>query len=275
MRASLSFCGVVAVVLAVTAVALAGQGSSTRLAVYPNAIVALGHSGVTGWNSDPAHPRIDVPANSWVTGTNPKVDSLYLRILARNPRIKGHNVDLGVDGSTVDDLIPQARQAVALKPAPGLVVIDTVDNDIHCDGTDEQNYAPFGATLSQALTIISKRLPTARILIVSSPWSSVRQFNGAVAKMPGGRESLEGTGLCDPFDPSGKVLPAHWAYLQKITDGYYAVLAATCRRFPACRYDHGALAHLPVVPADITPDFNHLTVRGQRKVAALEWPFVR
>lgn len=33
-------------------------------------------------------------ANSWVTGTNPAVNSLYLRILALQPQISGNNVSL-------------------------------------------------------------------------------------------------------------------------------------------------------------------------------------
>jgi hypothetical protein len=62
---------------------------------YPDSIVALGHSGVTGYDSDPSRPEADATANSWITGTNPAVDSLYQRILARNPRINGHNTNLG------------------------------------------------------------------------------------------------------------------------------------------------------------------------------------
>jgi hypothetical protein len=267
--------GVVTGVLAVSAAALGHGSAPARQAAYPNAIVALGHSGVTGYNSDPSRPRMDATANSWITGTNPRVNSLYLRILARNPGIKGNNVNLGEDGSKVDALVRQAGEAVALKPAPGLVVIQTVDNDMRCDGTDTENYKPFGATLARALGIIAKALPAARILIVSSPWSTVRQYNSAMLKKAGGREALEGTGPCDSFDPSGKPVPAHWAYMQKVTNGYFAVLAATCRRFVACRYDRGALGHLGIGPADITPDFDHMSVQGMHKAAALEWPFVR
>jgi hypothetical protein len=38
---------------------------------YPNAIAVLGHSGATGFDSDPAHPGEDTTANSWATGDNP------------------------------------------------------------------------------------------------------------------------------------------------------------------------------------------------------------
>jgi hypothetical protein len=143
------------------------QGTaSTQQSAYPSSIVALGHSGVTGYDSNPKNRGTDVPANSWITGTNPRVNSLYRRLLARNPKIKAHNVNLGLAGSKVDDLVRQAQEAAALKPLPQLVVIQTVDNDIKCDGTDKQNYRPFGAMLTRALRIIVKASPRARFLII-------------------------------------------------------------------------------------------------------------
>jgi hypothetical protein len=52
---------------------------------YPNSIVVLGHSGTTGYDSDPKAPETDAVQNSWATGDNPAVDSIYLRLLALNP----------------------------------------------------------------------------------------------------------------------------------------------------------------------------------------------
>jgi hypothetical protein len=122
-----------------------------------------------------------------------------------------------------------------------------------------------------ALRIITTGSPTARILIVSSPWATVRRFATVIKSNASAVSQFEGTGPCDLYSPSGKPTPSHWAHLQRIIDGYYAVLAATCARFPRCRYDGGALAHLAVVAGDIAPDYNHLSVQGQRTVAALEW----
>jgi hypothetical protein len=41
------------------------SGDST----YPSSIVAIGHSGLTGYDSDPDRPGLDVGENSWATGT--------------------------------------------------------------------------------------------------------------------------------------------------------------------------------------------------------------
>ena len=248
-----------------------GASASSQVA-YPSSIVALGHSGSTGYNSDPRRPRTDANENSWSTGSNPAVNSLYRRILARNPAIKGHNLNLAVDGSKVDDLVLQAQEAVQLKPRPGLVTIMTVDNDIRCDGTDPSNYKPFGATLTRALKIISAGAPKARILIVSSPWSTPDQYAAAIASDPGAVQENSGSGKCDLFDTKGKPSAAHRRYLQQVTNGYYAVLQRTCARTANCVYDRGALGRLAIKLGEMTSDHNHLSIAGHRKVAALEWP---
>jgi hypothetical protein len=85
-----------------------------------NSIAIIGHSGATGYNTDPHDPSRDATENSWATGTNPAVDSIYLRLLARNPAIRGHNVNLARDGADVEDLLRQARLLVTEKPLPDL-----------------------------------------------------------------------------------------------------------------------------------------------------------
>src|SRR5579884_4096940 len=74
---------------------------------YPDSIAVLGDSDSTGYNS--AVPAHDAKQNSWESGTNPLVDSLYLRILAANPRIRGHNANWAQDGAKAADLLGQAR----------------------------------------------------------------------------------------------------------------------------------------------------------------------
>ena len=97
---------------------------------YPNAIAVLGHSGATGYNSDPKRPGVDARENSWATGDNPAVNSIYLRLLALNPVVRGHNTNVDVAGSDVDALAGRADQALATRPLPELFLIQSVDNDI-------------------------------------------------------------------------------------------------------------------------------------------------
>jgi hypothetical protein len=67
-------------------------------------------------------------------------------------------------------------------------------------------------------------------------------------------------------------VPAHWRTLEGITQHYFGELKSVCATFPTCRYDNGALYHMTIGTADITPsDGAHLTIAGLRKQAALEW----
>ena len=82
-----------------TTTTVPASASSTRVPSTPNldSIVVLGHSGTTGYGSDPSNPGGDVRENSWATGSNPAVDSIYRRLLATHPAMKGHATSLGVD----------------------------------------------------------------------------------------------------------------------------------------------------------------------------------
>lgn len=260
--------GASAVVAAVAVSLPAGAAVSIR---YPDSIVVLGHSGATGFNSDPGRPGQDAPRNSWATGTNPAVNSIYRRILARHPAIRGHSYDFAVSGSDVNDLSRQAREAVSLPRKPGLVLIQTVDNDLRCDGTDPQNYTPYANKLAGVLAFIAKRAPNARVFIVSV-WATEQNYADAVQHLSAtGRSDKEGTGLCDVLDLSGRPRPAGIAAAEKIILAYQKKIAVTCARFSNCRYDNGAVHRMVIQPADLTSDGNHLSVRGQRKMAAAAW----
>jgi hypothetical protein len=80
--------------------AAGGVARAAATPTYPDSMAILGHSGATGEDSDPAKPHVEVRANSWATGTNPAVNSVYQRILAHNPKIAGHNANLARAGAT-------------------------------------------------------------------------------------------------------------------------------------------------------------------------------
>ncbi len=143
--------------------------------------------GATGENSDPSKPGAEVRENSWATGTNPAVKSLYLRILARNPKIKGRNVNLAEGGATADELVFQAEEAVELEPQPDLIVIQIGDADIVCPLSPDDLRA-FRSTFEAALAVLVKGTPSSRLFVVSqfgSPSPAKRRREHA-----GGRSSL-------------------------------------------------------------------------------------
>jgi lysophospholipase L1-like esterase len=247
---------------------MAGAVPSTK---YPNALVVLGHSGTTGANSDPASPGHDARENSWATGENPDVDSIYTRLLRLNPAVRGHNANFGVDGTNVGDLDAQLVQALALKPLPDLFMIQAVDNDLQCDGTDPDNYPKFAQRLTAVLTEIVAAAPKAIILLVSSPPGTVDNYGHVVEALPQGKQVNTGDDQCAMFDDQGRAVPAHWRYQEQVILGYHAQLASVCVRFSHCRYDGGALYRMKITARDLAPDAQHLSVSGHRKQAALEW----
>ncbi len=212
---------------------------------YPNAIVVLGHSGTTGAESNPSSPGNDDTRNSWATGDNPAVNSVYARLLALNPAVRGHNTNLGVDGTNVDDLGDQVDSALALKPLPDLFMIQEVDNDMQCDGTDPDNYLRFAKSMSDQLAKITAEAPRATILLVSSPPGTVENYGTIASRLPAAKAANTGTGLCALFGPSGRAVPKHWRYQDQVIRAYQARLAARLQAVPDlplrrwCAVSHG------------------------------------
>jgi hypothetical protein len=198
------------------------------------------------------------------------VNSIYLRLLRRNPALKDHAMNLSVNGTNVDDLVTQAGQAVSLEPLPELYLISSVDNDIRCDGTDGQNYQAFGDQLRSALKIIATAAPQAQIFIASSPWASEENYAAMLAKV-GAKDHATGSGPCDLYDSAGKLQPKHLRYTKAVTARYHEQVVRVCAEFPQCRYDGGALRRMVIVPADVSSDHDHLSIKGHHKEAAVEW----
>ena len=234
---------------------------------YPDSVLVLGHSGATGESSDPAQPGIEVRENSWATGTNPAVNSLYLRLLSAHPQIKGHNVNLARGGATVDQLVGQAQEAIALKPTHPLVVIQIMDNDIACPASSS-DYATFESTFVSALRTLDQGLSSSRLFVVSQ-FGSPTNYDKVLT--PAQRVSAGGTGPCAFLDPRGRLVPKELARLDGIIHQYEARLKAGCLKFTRCRYDEGAFGDVVDRPEYVASDLNHFSIKGHAKAAAVAW----
>jgi hypothetical protein len=250
--------------------AAAASAARHGTAAYPGSIAVLGQSDPLAYGSDSAHPFHDAPLNSWATGTNPAVDSIYSRILALNPAVRGHNANFANDDAGIDDLAPQVAKAVKLRA--GLVIIQS-DVDVRCDGKDQSRVTEFGTALRSELATLTSGDPKVRVFLVSS-WGS---FSSYVQYLKGltlsARLKHAGKGLCQfVAAPSGQVVPSHVAYVAKVVYAYDAELASVCRQVANCWYDGGAAQRMSTGAADISPaDEEHLTLEGQAKLARTEW----
>jgi hypothetical protein len=90
--------------------------------------------------SDPDAPYRDAHENSWATGDNPQVRSIYDRLLADHPALEGHSYNQAVNGATIDSLESQFEALMSeVEVAPDVILMHWIDNDIRCDGTDAEN----------------------------------------------------------------------------------------------------------------------------------------
>jgi hypothetical protein len=258
-----------------SATAGSGHGATPAAATptlgYPSSMAVLGHSNATGEDSDPAQPHAVIHANSWATGTNPAINSVYLRILAKNPGIRGHNFNLAQPGATVSDLLGQAQQAVTLKPTPGLFLVQIMDNDIVCPATSG-DYATFRSKLITALGVLARGAPNARIFVVSQYGSPTTYWK---ALRPAQRKQFGGVGPCAFLDPRGQLVPKELNRLESIIHLYEAQLAAGCRRIPRCTYDGGAFGRQVDKTEQISEDLNHFTITGATEAAAVAWTVMK
>lgn len=238
----------------------------------PAGIIAIGHSALTGENADPQRQGQDARDQSWATGDDPAVDSIYLRMVASDPVHEGHVANTAAGGAVASQLAAQAEAALADVPGPALVIIQTIDNDIRCDESDAANLPIFGEELASALEVITEASPESKILIVSQRGrpAMLAEFLPAATEEPAAGEES-----CNFVTDEGEFVAANAAHLTAIIEAYEAEQARVCSETPNCFDDDGAMTTFADTEQDLEGgDGNHLTTKGQARTAALIWPVV-
>jgi hypothetical protein len=274
-----------AVTAAASTSASLGSTTSVPASTEPVGLVALGHSGLTGENSDPDKPGYPALENSWATGTNPEVNSIYQRMVDLRPETEGHVANAAYGGAPAASLNTQAATALTYNPGstlqyvptPELVIIQTIDNDLNACPLDEAALARFGDSVTLALDTIVAASPHSRILIISQFGRPDPAFDKKFfaahpqfkAEMTGPRGECGGA-----FDRSGEVNLEAYKGLTKIIEAFEAEQKGRCDAFPQCQTDGGAATTFANKLDYLSSDFNHLNVRGQAQLAELIWPVV-
>jgi hypothetical protein len=241
----------------------------------PVGVIAIGHSGLTAENSDPDRPFQPALENSWATGTNPDVNSVYLRLVEQRPETEGHVANTAVGGALASQLVSQAEQALNVVPTPELVIIQTIDNDLTFCPLNENALDQFGDSVTKALDEIVTTSPDSHILMVGQLGRPDPAFvEELVAAYPEVKPDLTGPGgQCGGFfGPSGEVNLE--GFDTSIIDAYEAEQKRRCDAVPQCRTDGGVRAAYVDVLENFSPDLNHLNVRGQAAAADIIWPVV-
>ena len=241
----------------------------------PVGMMAIGHSGLTGENSDPERPFQPALENSWATGSNPDVNSIYLRLVEARPETEGHVANTAVGGAAAATLAEQAAMALRDVPTPQLVVIQTIDNDIRCNGRDPDHVPEFGDTVAGVLDEIVSASPESHILMVGQLGRPDPAYiEELVAAAPEMKPALTGPAPCGFYNADGELVEENFETLTGIIEAYEAEQQRQCDLVPQCRTDEGARAAYVDVLENFSSDWNHLNVDGQAAAAELVWPVV-
>ena len=185
--------------------------------------------------------------------------------------MQGHNYNFAVNGSTVDNIELQLQTLLTeADPLPDVVIVQTIDNDMRCDGTDPENYAAFGSSLEHALRLVQNKVPGASLFLVSQ-WATVQTWSVWASHHREQVISNSGNGPCDVFTPDGRVRRAGVRSMQSIVDSYWAQVEKVCAALPDCYTDGGAMQSMKVTDRDVAADLNHLAIEGHAKMAAIAW----
>jgi len=261
-------------VLAALAAALALVVPAASAApTYPSSIAALGDS-ITRAFDTCSLPYVDCPANSWSTGTNTAVNSVYERLLTLNPQIGGHSFNDAKTGAKMDDLPGQAATAASQQVAAVTILMGANDVCTSSVGT-MTDPSVLGSQLRSALTTLATSDPNAQIYIASIPnvyrlWQVLHTNFAAdfVWSVAGICQSL----LANPLSTSAAD-QARRLQVQQRTIADNAQIASVCAEFAGrCHFDNNAIYNVAFSASDVTTrDYFHPNVSGQAKAAATIW----
>jgi lysophospholipase L1-like esterase len=239
---------------------------------YPSSMAALGDSITAGYGSCGLY--VACSRNSWSTGGAEGIDSHYRRIVAKNPKMKGHARNFSVPGADAADLAGQAAAAVDAGSEYVTILIGAND----ACATDVDDMTPvktFRSRVGKGLDRLRKGLPKSRILMVSIPdmyrlWelghedaNAVRVWNRGICK------SL----LADPTSTDAADNERRHRVQDRV-DAYNDQLEQACAGYgDRCRWDGGS-AHRVRFGLDLvnTYDYFHPDLEGQNRLAEVTYP---
>ena len=254
------------------ALALGSLGSVSAQALTPNSMDALGDSITRAFNTC-STAFTDCPENSWATGTNAAVNSVYERILAKNAAIKGNNFNDAVSGSKMEGLKAQAEKAVSRKVE--LVGILMGANDACTSSVSTMtSVATYKSKFEEAMKTLTTGLPSAEIDVGSLPnvyrlWEILHTNSSAVSTW----NTLK---ICQSelANPTSLAKADEERRLQVKTreEEFDSALQTVCAKFTQCKYDEGKGFKIAFTTSDVgTRDYFHPTIEGQAVIAGVAW----
>ncbi|MDA8265227.1 MAG: GDSL-type esterase/lipase family protein [Actinomycetota bacterium] len=238
---------------------------------YPTSMAALGDSITQAFDSLGYRGILQAePQYSWATGyANARlVDSQYLRLLAVDPKIKGHERNYSVTGAKVSGLGAQVAQAVRQRAGYAVILIGA--NDV-CTRTiaGMTPVATFARVFSSDLATLVKGLPKGAHIFVSSIPNLFQLWS--IFHTNATAEARWALGICQSMLAASDT-SADRAFVLKREEAFNSVLGSTCRHYATCRWDDLAVFHNSFTTAELnTLDYYHPNLLGQNRLAAITW----
>lgn len=246
---------------------------ATAATAYPSSIDALGDSMTKAFNTNCPFAWTDCPTNSWATGTDTTVNSMYLRLKALNPEIQGRAYNDAVSGAKMSDLPRQAWSAVG-RGVQAVTVL--MGNNDACGGSSGTmtSVDSYRADFTTAMDTLTTGLPDAQIRVSSLPdayqlWELYHTDSNAVA-------AWQTFGMCNalllnPTSTEPADVARRAAFRQREID-YNTALAQVCAEYSQCTFDGNVGFNTTFQKEHVsTNDYFHPSLAGQALIASTGW----
>jgi len=238
----------------------------------PSSMASLGDSITRGYNA--CDPYVDCAWRSFSTGGSGLVNSHYLRILAKNAAINGHNSNDARTGAKASAMPGQAATAVSQQVQYVTMLIGANDACTSSESTMTP-VSTYRANIDSALKTLKAGLPSARVAVISIPdiyrlWSVGRTNAGALT-------AWSAYGICQSmlyraWSVSSADEARRKRVRQRVID-FNSQLAQACAAFgPYCDFDGNAVFNYRFTLSQLSSwDYFHPNVNGQAVLAQLSY----
>jgi len=229
-------------------------------------MAALGDSITQAFDS--CRPLANCPEDSWATGKNKTVDSVFLRIKAHQPKVTAKN--LSVSGAKVASLNEQAKKAVKGKVEFVTILIGAND----ACATPHTGTPSFTSSFEAAINTLKSGLPSAKIFVGSVP--NLMYLWELLHKNPEAVKKWEAINFCPgimthPTSMAPEDVARREATLNAEIS-YNSAMQSICSADPTCQFDGDGIFNTKFAESEVsTLDYFHPSVTGQASLAAGVW----
>ncbi|MFI0961920.1 SGNH/GDSL hydrolase family protein [Streptomyces sp. NPDC021080] len=235
----------------------------------PHSMAAVGDSITRGF--DACSVLSDCPEVSWATGSDPRVDSLAVRLLGSAGAAE-RSWNYAVTGARMADLPGQMARAATRRPA--LVTVMAGANDAcRSSASAMTSVADFRAGFQEAMNTLRGALPKTQVYVSSVPdlkrlWSEGRGN-------PLGRQVWK-LGICPSMlgnaDSLNSAAVLRRGRVQDRVKAYNEVLREVCAKDRRCRFDGNAVFDCRFGTDQLSHwDWFHPSRDGQARLAEIAY----